>query len=116
MRWTGAAQRGQAQLLEGQLAVLNRLGFQVEEFGPDTYQVRAIPALLGGIDAGKAVHVLVEDFEEDETPLQHEIEKRVIARICKRVAVKAGQVLSPEEQKALLLDLEDLPHDGGDGC
>jgi DNA mismatch repair protein MutL len=49
---------------------------------------------------------LVEDFEEDETPLQAEIEARIIARVCKRAAVKAGQSLSSEEQRTLLLDLE----------
>jgi DNA mismatch repair protein MutL len=38
--------------------------------------------------------------------LQEEIEARVIGRVCKRAAVKAGQVLSPEEQRALLRDLE----------
>jgi DNA mismatch repair protein MutL len=48
----------------------------------------------------------VEDFEEDETPLQSELEARIIARVCKRAAIKAGQNLSPEEQRALILDLE----------
>jgi len=50
--------------------------------------------------------VVVEDFEEDETPLQTEIEERIIARVCKRVAVKAGKTLSMDEQKALVRDLE----------
>jgi DNA mismatch repair protein MutL len=49
---------------------------------------------------------VVEDFEEDEQPLQGEIEKKLAARVCKRMAVKAGQTLSPEEQRALLTDLE----------
>jgi len=48
----------------------------------------------------------VEDFEEDEAPLQGEVEARLAARVCKRMAVKAGQALSPEEQRALLADLE----------
>ena len=52
------------------------------------------------------MRVVVEDFEEDETPLQAEIEARLAARICKRVAVKGGQTLSVEEQRALLHDLE----------
>ncbi len=50
-----------------------------------------------------ALQTLVEDFEEDETPLQEQREARLIARICKRAAVKAGQILTVEEQKALLL-------------
>jgi DNA mismatch repair protein MutL len=95
-----------ALLLSGQLAILNSLGFQVEDFGPNTFRIRAIPAILIGADPEAAVRVVVEDFEEDETPLQTEIEERIIARVCKRVAVKAGKTLSMDEQKALVRDLE----------
>jgi DNA mismatch repair protein MutL len=95
-----------ARLLAEQLPVLARIGFQVEPFGPNTFLVRAIPALLSGSEPSAALRALVEDFEEDETPLQSEIEARIIARVCKRAAVKAGQTLSAEEQRALLLDLE----------
>ena len=107
-----------ARLLAEQLPLLGRLGFQVEAFGPNTFLVRTIPSLLAGSDPAAALRALVEDFEEDETPLQAEIatfvperrqlwvEARIIARVCKRAAVKAGHPLSPEEQRALLLDLE----------
>ena len=95
-----------AGLLNNQLAVLQDLGFQIEPFGPATFRIRAIPALFSSSDPGAAVRVVVEDFEEDETPLQAEIEARLAARICKRVAVKGGQTLSVEEQRALLHDLE----------
>ena len=95
-----------ARLLEEQLPILNQLGFQVEHFGPGAFLVRAIPALLAGMDPAAALKALVEDFEEDETPLKAEEEARIIGRVCKRAAVKAGQVLSPAEQRALLADLE----------
>jgi DNA mismatch repair protein MutL len=95
-----------ARLLSEQLPILTHLGFTVEPFGQATFLVRAVPALLAKLDPAAALHVLVEDFEEDETPLQAEIEARITARVCKRAAVKAGQVLSPEEQRALLTDLE----------
>lgn len=96
----------QTRLLEGQLLLLGKLGFQVEEFGRNTFLVRAIPVVLSGLDPRAALRVLVEDFEEDETPLQAEIEAKIIARVCKRAAVKAGQVLSPDEQRTLIHDLE----------
>lgn len=95
-----------ARALEDQLPLLGSLGFQVEVFGPGTFLVRAIPALLAGMDATGALRVLVEDFEEDETPLQAEVEARLIARVCKRAAVKAGRALAPDEQRALLDDLQ----------
>jgi DNA mismatch repair protein MutL len=95
-----------ARLLEDQVDLLGNLGFHVEPFGPGTFIVRAIPTLLSNMEPTAALRVLVEDFEEDESPLAGETEARIIARVCKRAAVKAGQVLSPGEQAALLEDLE----------
>ena len=95
-----------AHLLEEQIPVLAGLGFQVEPFGRGTFLVRAVPVVLAGMNPAAALAVLVEDFEEDEAPLQAEVEARVIARVCKRAAVKAGQALSTDEQRALLRDLE----------
>ena len=96
----------QTQILLAQLPALHHFGFDVEEFGPNTFQVRAMPVLFMGSDPSAALRALVEDFEEDEAPLQNEIEKKLAARVCKRMAVKAGQALSNEEQRALLTDLE----------
>ncbi len=94
------------QLLLVQIPVLKNFGFDVEEFGPNTFQVRAMPALFAGSDPSAALRALVEDFEEDEAPLQDEVEKKLAARVCKRMAVRAGMSLSAEEQRALLTDLE----------
>jgi DNA mismatch repair protein MutL len=97
---------GSARLLVEQIPLLLELGFQVEPFGPNTFLVRAVPSLLTKSDPEAALRSLVENFEEDETPLQSQTEARLIARICKRSAIKAGSPLSPDEQRALLLDLE----------
>ncbi len=96
----------QATLLNEQIGILQKFGFEVEPFGPNTFQVRAIPSLFSGSDPAAALRVLVEDFEGDETPLQEKIEERIAARVCKRMAVKGGQTLSTDEQESLLRDLE----------
>ncbi len=95
-----------ARLLQNQLPVLIHFGFDVEDFGSNSFRVRAMPALFSGSDPSAALRAIVEDFEEDESPLQNEIEKKLAARVCKRMAVKAGQTLSPEEQRSLITDLE----------
>ena len=95
-----------AKSLNEQLPVLAHFGFDVEDFGSNSFRVRAMPTLFAGSDPSAALRAIVEDFEEDEAPLQNEIEKKLAARVCKRMAVKAGQTLSPEEQRALLTDLE----------
>ncbi len=95
-----------AKTLTEQLPFLNHFGFEVEEFGANTFQVRAMPILFSGGDPASALKALVEDFEEDESPLQAEVEARLAARVCKRLAVKGGQTLTSEEQRSLLNDLE----------
>lgn len=95
-----------AKMLTEQLPFLNHFGFEVEEFGANTFQVRAMPVLFSGGDPASALRALVEDFEEDESPLQAEVEARLAARVCKRLAVKGGQTLTSDEQRSLLNDLE----------
>jgi DNA mismatch repair protein MutL len=95
-----------AKILTSQLPFLNHFGFEVEEFGANTFQVRAMPVLFAGGAPSSALRALVEDFEEDEAPLQAEVEAKLAARVCKRLAVKGGQTLTSEEQRALLNDLE----------
>lgn len=96
----------EAAALEPQLEALQHLGFDVEPFGTNTYRIRSIPRLLMSLDPERALRTVVEEFEEDEAPLEKELEVKVAARVCKRAAVKAGQVLSLEEQRQLVRQLE----------
>lgn len=96
----------QAISFNPQLDILRRMGFDISEFGPNTYQIRAIPAMLIGINPQEILKVVVEDFEDDELPLGNVVEAIIAARICKRAAIKGGQVLSREEQKVLIENLE----------
>ena len=97
----------QAAIMEEQLPVLTRLGFTIEPFGGSTYLVRAVPAVLVGADLRQALIGIVDELAEGRMPpLARECEKRVIASVCKQAAVKAGQVLSDEELRELVRQLE----------
>lgn len=93
-------------ILEEHLAVMQSLGFGLEAFGPNTWILRSLPAILAKSEPRDAIYAVVNAFEEDEAPLQAEIEALVAARVCKRMAVKGGQTLSEAEQKSLLMNLE----------
>ena len=95
-----------ADLVTEHLPTLRNLGFDVDGFGPGSFVIRSVPGMLQGSSPEGMLRAAVEDLEVDETPLEKNIEDKIIARVCKRAAVKAGQMLSPEEQKQLLLDLE----------
>ena len=98
--------QAEAEMVETNLKVLESLGFAIEPFGARAFRVRALPACISNLSPERALRVVVEDFEEDETPLAAVQEARLAARVCKRAAIKAGQILSLEEQRQLILDLE----------
>ena len=98
--------RSQLQMLEALAPALARIGVGVEPFGGSAVRVRTLPALLSDLDPAEAVRTALGEFEEDETPLQEEVEARLAARVCKRAAIRAGQIISLVEQERLLRDLE----------
>ena len=96
----------QADLLEKNIPILEKMGFEIEPFGPSAFRIIAIPSIFKKGNPAAAIRSVVEDFEEDEEPLKAEIENLIAARVCKSMAVKGGQILSDEEQRALIRDLE----------
>jgi DNA mismatch repair protein MutL len=102
----------QSRLIEGQMALLAELGFELEPFGPNAFRIRAVPAILARSDPAGALAAVVADLENETSPLKSQIEALVIKRVCKTAAVKAGQTLSREEMEAMIAQLEncDVPH------
>lgn len=102
----------QASLLEEHQETLAHLGFQVEPFGPNAFMVRAVPALVAKLDPAQALLAVLEDLEQGDAPLQEETEAKIVLRVCKTAAVKAGQTLSLREMEAMVQQLEacDNPH------
>lgn len=97
---------GEEQYIHENAEILARLGFDMEVFGERAVRLRAVPALLARGNPEGALRAVLDDFEMDAAPLESTKEEKLVSRICKRYAIKAGQVLSLQEQEQLLRDLE----------
>jgi DNA mismatch repair protein MutL len=86
---------------------LQVVGFSVEPFGGDTFLVRAIPAVLSGQDPLRALEEIVSSLAQQRNQVGEELEARLVKMICKRAAIKAGQMLSPLEMQELVRQLEE---------
>ncbi len=93
-------------LLSEHLPVLQSLGFEIDHFGGGTFLVRAVPALMQQDDIVAAVRAIVSDLESGDAPLRSDVEAKLLRRVCKRMSIKAGRVLSFPEMQALVRDLE----------
>jgi DNA mismatch repair protein MutL len=93
-------------LVEEGLQTLLVLGFDVEPFGSNTVLVRAVPALLVNTDLSTVFEEIVADLQVGDEPLASGIEARIVRRVCKQAAIKAGQPLSQQEMDELIRQLE----------
>jgi DNA mismatch repair protein MutL len=95
-----------AALVEEQIDTLAGLGFDLERFGTNTFRIRSIPALLADENPEGVIRAIVEDLESGLEPGEATLEEKLIRRVCKAAAVKAGQTLSYEEMQGLIQQLE----------
>lgn len=96
--------------LAGQVAQhldeLRSVGFEIENFGHDTFLVRAVPAVLAGQDPLRALEEMASTLAEQRNLAGEEHEARLVKMICKRASIKGGQLLSDLEMQELVRQLE----------
>jgi DNA mismatch repair protein MutL len=109
----------QAEALRDRDADLGELGFVVEDFGPRTLLLRAIPAALKPTTIGRVLQETLEALAAEgvERGPAHgangddhdsaDWRERLCLLLACKTAVKAGQLLSHEEMRALLEQLDE---------
>jgi DNA mismatch repair protein MutL len=102
----------QAMQLQQFLPDFAQLGLDLEPFGPGTFLIRAVPALLGHMDGAALVHGLLEDCNEWSSTTSFEQRMRpILATMACHSAVRAGRSMTLPEIKVLIEDwvTEGLP-------
>src|SRR5687768_10766074 len=86
---------GARQLLVARAAELERLGFEIEEFGGGTLRLSAYPSVLRSEDCETTLRTLAEDLEglDRGSPVEDAI-KRIAATMACHAAVKANYPLT----------------------
>jgi DNA mismatch repair protein MutL len=87
-------------------ADLDRLGFEIEEFGGDALRVSALPAILTGDDCEAAIRALADDLEGlDRGARAEDAIKHIAATMACHAAVKANYPLTHAKMAHILEEL-----------
>ncbi|MEM7215615.1 MAG: DNA mismatch repair endonuclease MutL [Pseudomonadota bacterium] len=99
--------------LSGFAVDFQKLGLELEAFGPGAIAVRGTPALLGETDTGQLLRDLADEVSEwgSADGLQEKLE-HVAATMACHGSVRSGRILKAEEMNALLRQMEDTPNSG----
>jgi len=96
----------EAPILQENLTYLKNLGFNLEEFGTNSFLLRSIPAVASKVSAGILFCKILSDLKELEKGLSEQSRQEALRKsIACHSAVKAGDELSPQEVNQLILDL-----------
>jgi DNA mismatch repair protein MutL len=87
------------------LPALNELGFEVDDFGGDTFLVRSHPNDLPVGGLGEFLAGVAADFAEEGRPAADVRREAVLKSVACHGAVKAGTRLEADEMAALVGDL-----------
>jgi len=100
---------GELMLLEQKLPALERFGFLLEPFGPDSYAITAVPALLPESDCRPIVRQMVAELAEVENSekLRQHLEERLATMACHSV-IRANRKLEMSEMRELLRELDQI--------
>ncbi len=97
---------GHAAIVDAEADLLAEVGFDIEPFGGVTYRVRAVPEMLGQSEPGQTLVDILAEMADGAIPLARETHEKIAITVCKRASVKGGQVLSHEEMRELVRQLE----------
>ncbi|MBS3734330.1 MAG: DNA mismatch repair endonuclease MutL [Phycisphaerae bacterium] len=94
----------EADALNRRSELLDRLGIEVQAFGPRCLAVQRFCALLAerGVGAADFVREIAGTLAEDDTTNPEQMLQRVLAMMACKAAVKAGEPLSEDEMRDLL--------------
>lgn len=100
---------GELMLLEQKLPALERLGFLLEPFGPASYAITGVPALLPEGDYRPIVRQMVAELAEVENSekVRQHLEERLASMACHSV-IRANRKLEMREMQALLSELDGI--------
>jgi DNA mismatch repair protein MutL len=104
----------EADFVLAQVDTLQQAGVGITRFGPASFLVDALPAMVKPRDVAEFIRTIIADLQQEggETRKGRRLSEEVVAKTVCRHAVKANDALRPEEWDNLLHDLLacDLPY------
>jgi len=104
---TTSASELEVATVEENQELLTSLGFELAVIAPNAIAVRAVPSMLGDVDAARLAHdVLREISEFGAGRILTERRNEMLGTIACHAAVRANRQLTTAEMNALLRDME----------
>jgi DNA mismatch repair protein MutL len=98
----------EAAVMERSLPELNQIGFEIEASGDQSFVLRALPAMMTGVDIQERIHLILRELADGGVG-ESWLDSVAISTAC-HTSIRAGQALSIAEMRELVNQLEQTEH------
>jgi DNA mismatch repair protein MutL len=91
-----------AALLREIMPDLNALGFDIQEFGSDTFVIHGMPADITACNEQEIIEKLLEDYKNNLSALKLSKRESLARSVAQQTSIKSGQPLTEKEMRALI--------------
>jgi len=89
-------------LMRSILDDLNYIGFDIREFGPDTFIINGIPGVLDNTDPKGVIEMFLEEYKTCSPDLKQRELERLALSLAMASSIDRGKVISNEEASHLI--------------
>ena len=99
---------GQAVILNENLELFNKIGYEIEDFGDKSYAIRGVPMNLYGFEQKELFMSLIEEISVKDKVYTPELILEKLASMSCKAAIKGNNTVSYDEMKVLMDKLMSL--------
>lgn len=81
------------------------LGFDIREFGKNTYVIQGVPAATVNYESSALLEGLIENYKQNQQELKSNKRENIARSMARNMSVKAGKPLTQEEMNSLIDEL-----------
>ena len=96
-------------VLEALLPDLQHIGFELEKVAANTYEITALPSVLGNSNAEMALRAILARAGEDQRAVREDMQQHIALTLAQSAAIPMGKTLGEAEMQDLLRRLFALP-------
>ena len=102
--------KSEANAFEEMLPQINEMGFDVEKFGPSSFMIRSVPALLAGSGTERIREAIDDIVESGSMKSAEEKHTYMMYTVACHSALRAGDKLTMAQMEFVIREMESIPN------
>ena len=102
--------KSEANGFEEMLPQINEMGFDVEKFGPSSFMIRSVPALLAGSEPERIREAIDDIVESGSMKSAEEKHTYMMYTVACHSALRAGDKLTMAQMEFVIREMESIPN------